>query len=171
MHPLLLPKLVESNIVAESSLSDNYKEEQAKKVQAKAKAAKKPEKRPEPVKPEVVVQKPVVTAPMPAPVTPDPVPEPEPVTPKMEVKLNDEEFISALQSSVKVGDVNEFKIEQVLDWKREGEELIDNDTYDVGVVTFKAQTIYDEQQLQAKALIKDGKVVKWLWPVTNTEMK
>jgi len=156
--------MVESNLVAESSLSDSYKEEQAKKALPQADDAKKPEE-----KPEVVVQKPVASASEPEPVIPDPTPAP--VTPKAEVKLNDEEFITALQSSVKAGEVNEFKIEQAQDWKRVGEELIGNDTYDVGMITYKAQTIYGDQQLQAKALIKNGKVVKWLWPVTSTEMK
>ena len=173
LHPMLLPKLVENDVVAESALSDSYKAEQKAKLAkqtSKPDDSKKPNEKttptPTPVKPEVA-EKPEPTPVKPAPVAPKPAPKP----PKAEVKLNDQEFINALQSSVKAGDVNEFKYEQVVDWKREGEQEIDGGTYDVGLVTYKAQTIFDEQQLQAKALIKDGKVVKWLWASTNPKMR
>jgi len=91
------------------------------------------------------------------------------VAPK--VSISDKQFTEILKSSVEAGDVNEFKSSQVLSWKREGEELMGGESYEVGMVTYKAQTIFDEQELKAKALVKDGKVVRWLWPSTNTEMR
>jgi hypothetical protein len=87
------------------------------------------------------------------------------------VKLSEADLIGILKASVKAGDVNEFNFEQVIAWKQADDELIGSDTFEVGMVTYKADTIFDEQELDAKALIKDGKVVKWLWPISNTEMR
>lgn len=189
IHPILLPALVESKFVAESTLSESYKEEQKKKygiVPSETDVTKKPDVgdenvTPEPVKPDVV-EIPDTPTPTPTPepeVTPEPTPEPEvvvmPEPEKPEVKpvvrLSEQELIDALKSSVKAGDVNEFSFDQVIAWKRGSEELIGSDSFEVGIVTYKADTIFDEQELDAKALIKDGKVVKWLWPTTNTEMR
>ena len=175
VHPMLLSKLVDSKLVAESSLSDSYREEQAKKADKDLPKSGDDETKgtvSEPAKPEVVV---IPTPAVPVPVIPTPelVPDPAPVEPEVEtgVKLGEKEFIDALKASVKARDVNEFDFDQVLSWKRAGEEELDGGTYEVGMVTYKADTIFDEQQLEAKALIKDGKVVKWLWPTTNTKMR
>jgi hypothetical protein len=181
IHPMILPGLVDSKLVAESSLSDSYKQEQAVKT---GKDTSKPEDpseddvTPEPVKPDVVEE----TAPDPVVIpkpelepvpTPDPVSDTEPEEPKEDpvVKLSESELIDILKASVKAGDVNEFEFSQVISWKEADEELIGSDTFQVGMVTYKADTIFDEQQLDAKAIIKDGKVVKWLWPTTNTQMR
>lgn len=178
-HPMLLPSLVDSNMIAESSLSDRYKEGQVKKtgkVEPESGEDKKEDIATEDTVPEVIKPE-VVEQPTPAiPMTarePDPVinravdePIDEPV-----VKLSELAFMNILKSSVKAGEVNEFTFDQVLDWKRAGVEQLDGGTYEVGMVTYQADTIFDEQKLEAKALIKDGKVVKWLWPTTNTKMR
>ncbi len=179
-HPMLLPSLVDSQLIAESSLSDSYREEQAVKT---GKDLPKPEDDkkqdtvkedvvPEPIeltKPEVV-ELPTPTIPTTVPATiPDPVTNPVTDVPKVGTvtKLSEQEFIDVLKASVKAGDVNEFEFGQVLEWKLAG----DDGVHQIGMVTYKADTIFDEQQLEAKALIKDGKVVKWLWPTTNTKMR
>ncbi len=182
MHPMLLSALVDSKVVAESSLSDIYKQEQEKAL-IKSEGNIEPES----VKPEVkretesspVQVKPLVTEKHeePASVIPTPAPNlaPAPVTAteqsQAEVKLDDEAFIKVLQNSVKAGDVTEFKFDQVLGWKRLGEQLIDGGTYDVGLVVYSAETIFGMQKIQAKALVKDGRVVKWLWATTNIQMR
>ena len=182
-HPMLLPSLVDSNMIAESSLSDRYKEGQVKKtgkVEPESGEDKKEDIAiedtvPEVIKPEVVEQ-PTPAIPMTAR-EPDPVinravdePIDEPIDEPV-VKLSELAFMNILKSSVKAGEVNEFAFDQVLDWKRAGVEQLDGGTYEVGMVTYQADTIFDEQKLEAKALIKDGKVVKWLWPTTNTKMR
>jgi hypothetical protein len=165
-HPMLLPKLVDSNFVAESSLSDSSKE---KKVSKTEKDLPRPEVDDEediaiiPIKPEVVEQ--------PAPTIPIPEVVINPVQDTAEdssvTKLSEQDFINVLKNSVKAGDVNEFEFDQVLEWKLEGTD----GSYQIGMITYVADTIFDEQQLEAKALVEDGKVVKWLWPTTNTEMR
>ena len=185
IHPMILPGLVDSKLVAKSSLSDSYKQEQAVKTGKDASESEDVipgDATPEPVKPVVVEDldpEPVATpkqepepVPTPEPVI-EPVIEPEPEEPKEEpvVRLSESELIDILKASVKAGDVNEFEFSQVISWKEADEELIGSDTFQVGMVTYKADTIFDEQQLDAKAIIKDGKVVKWLWPTTNTQMR
>jgi len=159
-HPTLLPKLVDSKLVVKSSLSDSYKEELGEDLPI-SEDDEIEEVAPDAVKLEVVEQ--------PIPVIPDPVTNPALEIPKVAVmvKLSEQELIDVLKSSVKAGDVNEFNFDQVVDWKLSGEDGV----YQVGMVTYKADTIFDEQQLEAKALVKDGKVVKWLWPTTNTKMR
>ncbi|MGJ8655762.1 MAG: hypothetical protein ACSHX6_04855 [Akkermansiaceae bacterium] len=187
IHPMILPKLVDSGIVSESVLSDSYKKKGADKkttdeepelmgedTEAEPVEPSAPDMEPEPEE-EAPAPEP---APMPAPVPtpapiPAPVPTPAPVTeqPAATGKLTDAEFAAVLKNSVSLGEVNEFKIDQVADWKRTGEEVVAGETYDVGLVTYNAKTIFGEEKLQAKALVKGGKVVKWLWPTTNTEMR
>jgi hypothetical protein len=187
IHPMILPSLVDSKLVAESSLSDSYRGDKVKKTDKNLPGSEDDEYEdttkeyvaPKPIKP-VVVEQPTPTKPtptVPAIVTPKPdpkpYPKPEPEEPKVKpvVKLSDLELTNILKASVKAGDVNEFEFKQVLFWKRAGEEQLDGEIYHVGMVTYKADTIFDEQELDAKALIKDGKVVKWLWPTTNTKMR
>ncbi|MFT5906147.1 MAG: hypothetical protein ACI9E1_001753 [Cryomorphaceae bacterium] len=172
IHPMILPGLVDAKVVAESALSDSYKEEQAKKSGkdlAKPEDDKIEDLAPAAVKPEVVeLPTPVIPEPViPEPVIPTPAPVTKPAPVDEGVKLSEQEFIDVLKASVKAGDVNEFEFSQVLEWKLAGEDGANQ----VGMVTYKADTIFDEQQLEAKALVKDGKVVKWLWPTTNTKMR
>ncbi len=182
IHPTLLPLLLKSKMVSDSSLSEKYKQ---KRDQANTPATKPdaddviqdnelPTNPTNPIQPEVeqppVTPEPepeVIPEPEPEPeVIPEPEPEPEPV-----VKLTKQEVITILKSSVRDGDVSEFDASQVTSWEHGDEEVIGIETYDVGLVTYKADTIFDVQELEAKALIKDGSVVKWLWPKTNTEMR
>jgi hypothetical protein len=177
IHPMILPSLVDSELIAESSLSESYREEQAEKTgkdQPESEDDGQEQVKPEPEKPDIVEQ------PDPDPVaipTPEPAPviesDPAPDEPKVEpvVTLSEEEVINILKASVQARDVNEFEINDVISWKQADDELIGSDTFQVGMVTYKADTIFDEQQLEAKAIIKDGKVVKWLWPTTNTQMR
>lgn len=178
LHPMLLPKLLESKVVAESALSDTYMKDKAEKEKPRLSASQEadlggkiPREAPKSSenKSDTKLGKsdPVMPIPTPEP-TPEPTPDSEPI---VEEKLSAAEFINALQSSVKSGDVNEFTFDQVTEWNRLGEQPINGDIYDVGLVTYSAKTIFGDQELQAKALIKDGKVVEWLWATTNTIMR
>lgn len=166
VHPMLLSSMVSSKMVSENALSFEYLQkwrlqngetvvDTADDTNDKVVEIKK-----DPVKTVII------TEPKPEPVNV----EPEPIE-DVEIKLTDAQFEDALKASVKSGDVTEFKYEQVLEWEREGEEEVDGDTYEVGMITYQADTLFAEQQLKAKALIQDGKVVRWLWPTTNTTMR
>jgi hypothetical protein len=79
--------------------------------------------------------------------------------------------VKAMQESIRGGKVQEFKYEQVLGWKAAGDEQIDGESYQTGLVAYKAETIFGVKTIQAKALIKDGTVVKWIWPKSGMEIK
>ena len=41
----------------------------------------------------------------------------------------------------------------------------------MGTLTYKAETIFGVKTIQAKALITDGKVQRWIWPKSGMEIK
>ena len=127
-------------------------------------------------------------APTPAPVpevkpTPEPEPAPQPVakpTPEPDVAPVPDEsggtvdkagIVALLQASVKAGKVTEFEFKQVVSWKADEDMEFDGKTYQVGRVTFKAETILGMQEHDAIALIENGAVVKWMWATTKLEMR
>ncbi|MCH2065015.1 MAG: hypothetical protein MK194_14975 [Roseibacillus sp.] len=107
-------------------------------------------------------------APSPAP-QPEPEPEPEPTAEP--ASLNAEQIVAAMQESVKGGGIKEFKFEQVEGWKAGEEENVDGEMYQTGLAAYKAQTIFGEKVVQAKALIQKGKVVKWIYAKTGMEIR
>jgi len=105
-------------------------------------------------------------APVPEP-TPAPAPTPEPVA----SKLDEAGIVAAMKASVTEGKVTEFKAAQVTSWKA-GEDMdFDGESYQTGIVTFKAETILGVQEHDALALIKGGKIEKWMWAKTKLEMR
>lgn len=76
-----------------------------------------------------------------------------------------------MQESLRSGQIKEFTFDQVLDWKAGTEEAVDGENYATGLVSYKAETIFGVKTIQAKALIKDGKVAKWIWPKSGMEIK
>lgn len=133
--------------------------------------APEPETAPEPeMEPEEVEEEPMPE------VVPEIVENPEPKLSDDDQKLkdadeNEVQVVQAMKDSVDAGGVSEFKTDQVVEWKLQGKKTVDGVEYDQGVVVYKAYTIFGAQELEAKALIKDGKVAKWLWGATDTEMK
>ena len=99
--------------------------------------------------------------------TPEPTPEPAPAP----ASLNEEQIVAAMQESVKAGAIKEFKFEAVQAWKAGEEETVDGETYQTGLAAYKAQTIFGEKTVQAKALIKGGKVIKWIYAKTGMEIR
>jgi hypothetical protein len=48
---------------------------------------------------------------------------------------------------------------------------VDGQPFQTGSVTYKAETIFGVKTIQAKALIKGGKVQRWIWPKSGMEIK
>lgn len=147
----------------------------------------KPEPTPEPAP--VVKNDTPEPAPTPEPV-PEPTPEPPPVAtneekmdepaPKPEPipepastggALSADDIVKVMQESIKSAQVKEFTFEQVLSWKPGEEEEVDGSKYQTGLAAYKAETIFGVKTIQAKALIKGGKVTKWIWPNSGMEIK
>ena len=59
----------------------------------------------------------------------------------------------------------------MLAWKPEANETVDGVVYQTGSAAYKAETIFGVKTIQAKALIRGGKVVRWIWPKSGMEIK
>lgn len=119
-------------------------------------------------------------APAPAPVAKiDPVapnPEPMPVVeptpaPAADAKLGDDEIIALMKDSIASGAVKEFTSDQVKGWKANGEETIDGTEYQTGLAAYEAATIFGVRPVQAKALIKDRKIERWVYAKSGMEIQ
>lgn len=114
-------------------------------------------------------QNPVPPAPKPTP-APEQTPAADPPAPPAPAP-GTSDLVKAMQDSVKAGEIKEFKFDQVQDWAAGTDELIDGQTYQIGFVSYKAETIFGVKTIQAKALIKNGKVQRWLRPKTGLPIK
>jgi len=76
-----------------------------------------------------------------------------------------------MKVSVAAGAVNEFSLAQVQGWEAGEQESVDGESYQTGIAAYKAKTIFGVKTVQAKALIKDGKVVKWVYAKTGMEIR
>ena len=118
------------------------------------------------------------TTPQPVQPTPEPVmPEPKPADPEPALEpepaaasLTPEKIVEVMQQSIKDGAVKVFTFDKVTAWKATEDEEFDGDTYQTGLALYKAVTIFGEKDVEAKALIKNGKVVKWLYANTGMEI-
>lgn len=105
--------------------------------------------------------------PAPKPAEPEPAPAPEPAS---VANLTPEQIVEVMKKSIEGGAVKVFTLDQVGEWKATEDEDIDGVEYQTGLAAYKAQTIFGEQLVQAKALIKAGKVEKWLYAKTGMEI-
>lgn len=103
----------------------------------------------------------------PTPAVTEPAPESIPVT---NVTLNADQIVSSMQASINAQQVKKFAYSAVTSWKAGESEEIDGQTYQTGLVTYKDQTIFGVKNIQAKALILNGKVQRWIWPTSGLEI-
>lgn len=80
-------------------------------------------------------------------------------------------MVKVMQESIRGAQVKEFTFDQVLGWEAGGDETVDGEIFKTGTVSYKAETIFGVKTIQAKALIKDGKVQRWIWPKSGMEIK
>ncbi len=104
------------------------------------------------------------TSPMPAQRT-EIAPTPKPV------QTNKTDAVKIMQESIRAGQIKEFTLDQVIDWKAEADETMDGKVFQTGIATYKAETIFGVKTIQAKALIQNGKVHVWVWPKSGVEIK
>jgi hypothetical protein len=128
-----------------------------------------PEVKPEP---EAVAEPETAAVAEPEPTTP---PEPEPTTPPepspSPAPADSGDPVAIMKESIGTGQIKEFAADQVLSWNKGEDETVDGVTYQTGLVDYKAETIFGEKTIQAKALISNGKVERWIWPKSGMEIK
>jgi uncharacterized protein YjiK len=77
-----------------------------------------------------------------------------------------------MRASLASGQISKFSASQVLDWQAgTSSETIDGEIYQIGNVTYQAETPFGTKNLPAKALIKDGKVVRWISPKSGMQIE
>jgi hypothetical protein len=110
----------------------------------------------------------VPAVPTPAP----PAEAPQPVaTPAVPAAGNTTDAVEVMKEHIRSGGIKEFTAEQVQGWKAEADEVIDGSTYQTGMVRYNADTIFGTKTIEAKAIIQNGKVVRWIWPKSGLEIK
>jgi hypothetical protein len=186
-EPKITPNLISDIKVKERVTVVNLDEQEAEKEKEK-KAPALPKVDPVPEPPPVAKVDPVPMPPVPQPppdpepvAQTDPVPTPEPtpeVTPPAPTpapsaaQLSEAEIVSVMQESIKSGRLTEFTFEQGVKWEAASEEEVDGVKYQVGLATFRKETILGPlTTMHAKALLKDGKVAKWVWKTSGLEIK
>ena len=103
---------------------------------------------------------------------PDPGPDKPAPTPDIgDKKLTADEIVALMKKFIAAGTLKEFEAEQVKTWKAGEDESIDGVTYQIGLVTYMAQTIFGEKPVNAKALIKGGEIDRWVFAKSGMEMR
>ncbi|YCM45096.1 hypothetical protein V2O64_03560 [Verrucomicrobiaceae bacterium 227] len=127
---------------------------------------------PAPVEPVAVIPP---SAPNPVMPAVEPTPEPAPTPPVPEPAgggdLGEEAIVALMKKSIADGAVKEFTADQVKRWKGSEKETIDGTEYEVGLVAYEAATIFGVKPVQAKALIKGGKVERWVYAKSGMEIQ
>ena len=72
--------------------------------------------------------------------------------------------VEVMKSHLRGGAIKEFTFEQVQEWKAEPDEVINAETYQIGLVRYTQESIFGVKTIEAKALMQGGRVVRWIWP-------
>lgn len=76
-------------------------------------------------------------------------------------------IVKAMQENVKANGNGEFTFEDIIEWNTGPDEIIDGESYQTGITKGEKQTILGRNAIATKALIKNGKVVRWVYQRTN----
>jgi hypothetical protein len=98
-------------------------------------------------------------------------PEPPTVlTPSSETAENSP-VIVAMQESFENDGLKEFTEATPTRWQTATDETIKGETYQTGLLDYLAQTPFGGKAMQVKALLQNGKVVKWVSVTSGKELK
>jgi hypothetical protein len=117
-----------------------------------------------------------VVEPMPEPtptpvVAPEPAPEPAPTPTASAGSLSPDDIVKVMQESIRSGQIKEFTFDQVIGWKAAEDEDMNGEKFQTGLAAYKAETIFGVKNIQAKAMIQGGKVIRWIWPTSGLEIE
>ena len=88
-----------------------------------------------------------------------------------EPAVNTDGTVQIMIDSIKSSAVKEIKLGQIQYWRWNGYEEVDGKDYYTGVVGYTASTIFGEIKTEGKALIRGGKVIKWIYNGSEEEIK
>jgi len=84
--------------------------------------------------------------------------------------LAEADLINAMQDSIKKKMVSEFSFDGVLKWEAGENETLSDTEYQIGFATYEKETIFGKQPVVAKALVRNGKVTKWVYAKTGLDI-
>ncbi len=93
-----------------------------------------------------------------------PEPAPSPTAPRADA-------VALMKEAIGTGTVDAVATGSVLDWKEAPDETIEGVTYQIGVISFTKDTFLGPKTMEAKALIRDGAIARWIWAKSGTELK
>lgn len=128
-------------------------------------AAAAPEKPPEVAAADPSMKEPNAALAPEAPATPDP------AAATAFAAMPADDIVKAMQESIKSAQIKEFKFEQVSEWTAGGPETVEGKQFNTGMVTYKGQTFLGVKNIQAKAYVNGGKVIRWIMPKSGMEIK
>jgi hypothetical protein len=103
---------------------------------------------------------------------PEPAPEPAPPAPPAPPANAPVDVVGIMRESIRNREIKHFEFTQVQDWKASADETIDGEVYQTGLVTYEGETLlFGVRPMQAKALIQNGRVVRWIWPKSGVQIE
>ncbi len=79
--------------------------------------------------------------------------------------------VPVMVASIKAGQVKEIELGKIAYWRWNGYEEIGGTGYWTGVVGYTANTIFGEINAEGKALIRNGRVIKWIYSGSEEEIR
>jgi len=72
-----------------------------------------------------------------------------------------------MHQSLQNGEIDHFAVNQVIRVTEVGQEVINGIQYQFGILEYRDNTVFGQKEFEAKALIRDGKVERWIWPANG----
>ncbi len=88
-----------------------------------------------------------------------------------EPQPNADGSVKCMVDSIKAGQVKEIDLDHVQYWRWVGYEEFRGKAYWVGIVGYTAKTIFGDINAEGKALIRNGKVEKWIYSGSEEEIQ
>lgn len=87
-------------------------------------------------------------------------------------KISNEEVVALMKDSLAKKEVSAFSAEEVTNWDTLPEtEYVNEVEYQVGTATYQKETIFGKSAISAKALIRNGKIYKWVHAKTGVDLQ
>ncbi len=88
-----------------------------------------------------------------------------------EPKRSADGSVPVMMASIQAGHVKEIQLDKIEYWRWLGKDTVGGQEYWAGVVGYVASTIFGDINTEGKALIRNGKVVKWVYSGSEEAIK
>jgi hypothetical protein len=102
---------------------------------------------------------------------PEATPAPDPAAATSFAPMAADDIVKAMQDSIQSAQIKEVKFEQVSEWTAGEPETVDGKQFNTGMITYKGQTFLGVKNIQAKAYVNGGKVIRWIGAKSGMEIK